>query len=329
MQRHQQEVEQHYRTMREREKERNRAADRLRVLSRAGGQRDGHFCCRWGSMAFWNIISRLIGCDVPWGTWEVDGSTQHSPARRTPTVPESKGLWCRPCSKLTYRKRGMLGCEAHSRVWDSTDSHPTDRVCLCVFPFCNIHISHIDVYVCVHHCYWSSAGQTVSSSWTPQRRESAHSSSCLCVSSTWCHCQSQPAGTTPTLNSEPPAFPTPTETERKSKRKRQSKSPESNKSTVKYGMEARDESVFRRRFDWNTWGSVCVCGATLTAGSTATSYFSRMANCSWMGGIWLSILLRSPCRVSRSFRLSPKSGRVWGGWDTLKTHMQPMTLSAW
>ncbi len=201
--------------------------------------------------------------------------------------------------------------------------------CLCVFPFCNIHISHIDVYVCIHHCYWSSAGQTVSSSWTPQRRESAHSSSCLCVSSTWCHCQSQPAGTTPTLNSEPPAFPTPTETERKSKRKRQSKSPESNKSTVKYGMEARDESVFRRRFDWNTWGSVCVCGATLTAGSTATSYFSRMANCSWMGGIWLSILLRSPCRVSRSFRLSPKSGRVWGGWDTLKTHMQPMTLSAW
>lgn len=70
------------------------------------------------------------------------------------------------------------------------------------------------------------------------------------------------------------------------------------------------------------WWLIC---ELLTACSMVTSYLSRTANCSWMRGIWASLLARSPWIVSKSFRLSPSSTRVWGGWLSLHTHKHAET----
>lgn len=58
--------------------------------------------------------------------------------------------------------------------------------------------------------------------------------------------------------------------------------------------------------------------ASLRGFSTASSYFWRTANSSWMSLIWASVLAELLWSVSSSFERSSSSSSVWGGCPNLK-----------
>lgn len=77
---------------------------------------------------------------------------------------------------------------------------------------------------------------------------------------------------------------------------------------------------------YNTYTKTCAFSVCLgmnkapTSCSTGTSYLPRIANCSWMTGIWASVLAKLLWRVSKSFWLSLSSVSVWGDFFSLSTH---------
>ena len=67
----------------------------------------------------------------------------------------------------------------------------------------------------------------------------------------------------------------------------------------------------------------------LTSSPITTSYFSRIPNWSWMGGIRFSVFCSSLWSLSHKLKPSPNSSSVFGTWETLESRGERSLNALW